>query len=48
MGRAQPGTVRTARAPTGEGMETEIAGTSHVSIVDGRGDAVALSVSRVN
>jgi gamma-glutamyltranspeptidase/glutathione hydrolase len=45
MGRAQPGTLRTARVPQGEGTETEIAGTSHVSIVDGRGDAVALSTT---
>jgi len=45
MGRAQPGAVRTARALQGEGTETEIAGTSHVSIVDGRGDAVALSTT---
>jgi gamma-glutamyltranspeptidase/glutathione hydrolase len=45
IGRAQPGAVRSARAPRGEGTETEIAGTSHVSIVDGRGDAVALSTT---
>jgi gamma-glutamyltranspeptidase/glutathione hydrolase len=45
MGRAQPGAVRIARAPRGEGTETEIAGTSHVSIVDGRGDAAALSTT---
>jgi gamma-glutamyltranspeptidase/glutathione hydrolase len=45
MGRAQPGAVRIARALQGEGTETEIAGTSHVSIVDGRGDAVALSTT---
>jgi gamma-glutamyltranspeptidase/glutathione hydrolase len=45
MGRAQPGTLRTARVRPGEGMETDIAGTSHVSIVDGRGDAVALSTT---
>ena len=45
MGRAQPGTLRTARVRRGDGVETEIAGTSHVSIVDRRGDAVALSTT---
>jgi gamma-glutamyltranspeptidase/glutathione hydrolase len=43
MGRAQPGTLL-ARLH-GEGAETEIAGTSHLSIVDRRGDAVAMSTT---
>ena len=45
MGRAQPGTLLAHRAPHGEGAETEIAGTSHFSIVDRRGDAVAMSTT---
>jgi gamma-glutamyltranspeptidase/glutathione hydrolase len=44
MGRAQPGMPLAALLP-GEGIETEITGTSHASIVDGRGDAVALSTT---
>jgi gamma-glutamyltranspeptidase/glutathione hydrolase len=45
MGRAQPGTLLAARLPRGEGVETELAGTSHFSIVDRRGDAVAMSTT---
>jgi gamma-glutamyltranspeptidase/glutathione hydrolase len=43
MGRAQPGMLLAERR--GEGAETEIAGTSHFSIVDRRGDAVAMSTT---
>ncbi len=42
MGRAQPGTMVAQR---GEGAETELAGTTHFSIVDRRGDAVAMSTT---
>jgi gamma-glutamyltranspeptidase/glutathione hydrolase len=45
MGRAQPGTPLAAHRPLGGGTETEMSGTSHVSIVDRRGDAVALSTT---
>jgi len=45
MGQAQPGTPRTARALLGEAAETEYAGTSHISIVDRRGDAVAMTTT---
>jgi gamma-glutamyltranspeptidase/glutathione hydrolase len=45
MGRAQPGTVLAQRVSPGEGAETELAGTSHFSIVDRRGDAVAMSTT---
>jgi gamma-glutamyltranspeptidase / glutathione hydrolase len=44
MGRAQPGALRSANALR-EGAETEIAGTSHLSIVDRRGNAVAMSTT---
>jgi gamma-glutamyltranspeptidase / glutathione hydrolase len=44
MGRAQPGTLRSATALR-DGAETEIAGTSHLSIVDRRGNAVAMSTT---
>ena len=45
MGRALPGAPRLAQAALGEAAETEHAGTSHVSIVDGRGDAVAMTTT---
>jgi len=45
MGQAQPGTPRMARAALGEAAETEHAGTSHLSIVDRRGDAVAMTTT---
>ena len=45
MGRAQPGTPRTVRTTLGEAAETEHAGTSHLSIVDRRGDAVAMTTT---
>ena len=45
MGNAQPGTLLADRLQHGEGAETEIAGTSHFSIVDRRGDAVAMSTT---
>jgi gamma-glutamyltranspeptidase/glutathione hydrolase len=44
MGRAQPGTLRSATTLR-EGAETDIAGTSHLSIVDRRGNAVAMSTT---
>jgi gamma-glutamyltranspeptidase/glutathione hydrolase len=45
MGKAQPGTLLAERLQHGEGAETEIAGTSHFSIVDRRGDAVSMSTT---
>ena len=44
MGRAQPGTPVAGWRPR-EGVETEIAGTTHFSIVDRRGDAVAMTTT---
>ena len=45
MGDAQPGTWLSGRARFGAGAETEISGTSHFSIVDRRGDAVAMTTT---
>ena len=45
MGRAQPGTPVAGWRPRGDGVETEIAGTTHFSIVDRRGDAVAMTTT---
>ncbi|MGH8675802.1 MAG: gamma-glutamyltransferase [Burkholderiales bacterium] len=45
MGRAWPGAPRTARGVLGEGAEARGGGTSHLSIVDRRGDAVAMSTT---
>jgi len=45
MGRAQPGVPRNAERALGEGRESEIAGTSHLSIVDGEGNAVAMTTT---
>ncbi len=45
MGQAQPGMPRAASSLLGEAAETEFTGTSHVSIVDRRGDAVALTTT---
>ena len=45
MGRAQPGTIVAQRVSRGEGAETDLAGTTHFSIVDRRGDAVAMSTT---
>ena len=44
IGRAQPGTL-VSRRSLGDAAETELAGTSHFSIVDRRGDAVAMSTT---
>jgi gamma-glutamyltranspeptidase / glutathione hydrolase len=45
MGRAQPGTPVAGWRPRVDGVETEIAGTTHFSIVDRRGDAVAMTTT---
>jgi len=45
MGRALPGTPVAAWRPRSDGVETEIAGTTHFSIVDRRGDAVAMTTT---
>ncbi len=45
MGRAAPGVPSAAPLALGAGSETEHAGTSHISIVDGRGDAVAMTTT---
>ncbi|MBI2754298.1 MAG: gamma-glutamyltransferase [Betaproteobacteria bacterium] len=45
MGQAPAGAPRRAPAALGEAAETEHVGTSHVSIVDGRGDAVAMTTT---
>ena len=44
MGRAQAGTPVAGWRPR-EGAETEVAGTTHFSIVDRRGDAVAMTTT---
>ena len=44
IGRAQPGAL-VSRRSLGDAAETELAGTSHFSIVDRRGDAVAMSTT---
>ncbi len=43
MGWARPGTPRGAPLAWGPGGESEAAGTSHVSVVDTRGDALAMT-----
>lgn len=43
MLRAQPGVPRHAEARLYESLESELAGTSHLSIVDGDGNAVAMT-----
>ena len=43
MGWARPGTPRGAPLAWGPGGESEAAGTSHVSVVDARGDALAMT-----
>jgi gamma-glutamyltranspeptidase/glutathione hydrolase len=45
MLRAQPGVPRNAHSRLGEAAETEIGGTSHVSIVDREGNAVAFTTT---
>jgi len=45
MGRAQPGSPRTARTLLGHAAETEFAGTSHISIVDRWGNALAMTTT---
>ena len=45
MGQAAPGVPPAANATLGEAAETEYAGTSHLSIVDRRGDAVAMTTT---
>ena len=45
MGRAAPGTPPGARAALGDDATVEAAGTSHVSIVDADGNAVAMTTS---
>jgi gamma-glutamyltranspeptidase/glutathione hydrolase len=44
MGRAQPGTPRGALA-LGDALEAPLAGTSHISIVDSRGNAVSMTTT---
>ena len=44
-GRAEPGAPRGAAATLGARAGVEAAGTSHVSIVDARGDAVAMTTT---
>ncbi len=48
MGRAAPGTPRGAPASLADSRSAEPAGTSHLSIVDARGDAVAMTSSIEN
>jgi gamma-glutamyltranspeptidase/glutathione hydrolase len=45
MGRAQPGTPPGARVSLGADATLEAGGTSHLSIVDGNGNAVAMTTS---
>ena len=45
MGRAAPGNPRDALGLLGDSAAAEPAGTSHVSIVDARGDAVAMTTT---
>jgi gamma-glutamyltranspeptidase/glutathione hydrolase len=45
MRRAQPGVPRDAEARLGAAAESEIAGTSHVSIIDAEGNAVAFTTT---
>jgi gamma-glutamyltranspeptidase/glutathione hydrolase len=45
MGRAAPGAPRGAPSALGQMLEERSAGTSHFSIVDARGDAVAMTSS---
>ncbi|OFZ86318.1 MAG: gamma-glutamyltransferase [Betaproteobacteria bacterium RBG_16_66_20] len=45
MRRAAPGTPRGAPAMLGDSAAAEPAGTSHISIVDARGDAVAMTTT---
>jgi gamma-glutamyltranspeptidase/glutathione hydrolase len=45
MGRAQPGTPPGARVSLGADATLEAGGTSHLSIVDGKGNAVAMTTS---
>ena len=45
LGRAEPGAPRGAPAALGERPGVEAAGTSHVSIVDVRGDAVSMTTT---
>jgi gamma-glutamyltranspeptidase/glutathione hydrolase len=45
MGHAVPGTPRGAPSALGEVLQEHSVGTSHVSIVDARGDAVAMTSS---
>jgi len=45
MGRALPGTPAGARAALGADASMEAAGTSHLSVVDARGDAVSMTTT---
>ena len=45
MGQAAPGVPRGAPGPLGDAAAAEPAGTSHLSIVDSRGDAVAMTTT---
>ncbi|MBI1943546.1 MAG: gamma-glutamyltransferase family protein [Betaproteobacteria bacterium] len=45
MGKAEPGSPRHALRTLGEAPAAEAAGTSHISVVDARGDAVAMTTT---